>query len=140
MTSDEEVWLSKYADTFHNLYWKGPKREILNNARKLAGNDCFILHISAKPSEKHTYFFMNYEMAIPDADEFPNVSITIPTVLHPTGPIPLKGLGKILRFSRALHLKLCEMGSDKKFVLALFDYDLNTKDDTVLRKPALWID
>ena len=129
MINDKEVWLSKYAETFHDLYWSGPKRNILDNARKLQGNDNYILYVVANPSKKTFYYFTNYETLMEDADAFPNISITV-------GNTTFKGLRQVLMFSYEMHK--AAIRKSKNIVLALFD--MSNKDGTVLRKASIWGD
>lgn len=130
MINDKELWLSQYAKTFYDLYWEGPKRVILDRARKLEGDDCYILHIVAEVSKKHSYHFITYEMAMADADKFPDVPITV-------GDSTFQGLRQVLMLSKECHE--AATSKSKKFVLALFN--ASNKDGTVLyTMPSIWCD
>ena len=127
MTTDTNEWLSQYVTTFHNVYWKGPRRNILEKVRKLAGNENYILYVQASKSSKHIYHFIDEKTVYQDVADFPHLSICFSD-----GTI-VKGLDKILKVADELH-KLSPDG----FVFALFDTFID--DETVTRIPSFWFD
>lgn len=122
-------WVSKYAMTFHNLYWSGAKRPLLDEARGLEP-ESYILHVIASPSSKHVYHFIDREMFDPEVGNFKNLEINLLD-----GSV-VKGLGSILDLAKAMH-NACSK-KKRAFVLALFDVPID--DETVLRYPSLWMD
>ena len=127
MTIDTNEWLAKYADTFYNVYWTGPKRPILEKFRKLAGTENYILYVEATKSSKLVYHFTDKKMISHDIAEFPHLSICFPDGMT------IKGLDQILDFAEMMHSKF-----PKRFVLAIFDTHID--NETVTRIPAFFFD
>ena len=122
-------WVSKYAMTFHNLYWRGAKRHLLEKARGLEP-ESYILHVIASPSSKNIFRFIDREMLAPEVGNFKNLEINLPN------GILVKGLDSILELANFMH-NACSKNK-RGFVLAVFDVPID--DDTVLRYPSLWMD
>ena len=94
MTTDTNEWLAKYAKTFYDLYWTGPKRPILENFRKLAGTENYILYVTATKSSKHVYHFTDKNIISQDMANFSHLSICF------SDGMIIKGLDQILDFLR----------------------------------------
>jgi hypothetical protein len=125
-----EEWIKKYAQTFHNLYWKGPKRPLLNKARQLAGRDDYILHVVAASSSKPLYHFIDQQTIANDADKFPMLGVNLP------GHGLVKGLVHVLALAEAFHNACGER--PEAFVLAVFDVVDDKDDETVTRVVNTW--
>ena len=125
-STNTDEWLDLYASTFHDLYWTGPKRALLEKARKLAGPEDYILHVIAAKSSRHIYHFIDQKTISQDAANFSDLSIGLPD-----GTM-IKGLNQILKVTEAMR----EMFADK-FVLAFFD--VINDDETVTRITRVWV-
>jgi hypothetical protein len=88
--------------------------------------------VMAKPSQKHFFTFVNYDTALEEADDNPNVGLRSPIDGHDMG------MRESLEFANSVYLEGKKVG--RAVVLAIFNTPVDVHSADFVRCFSLWVD